>query len=69
MGNLVQNVTDAALHPIAQGATYASAGWAVFGVALQYTAGTVTIVLGLLQIGLIIERRWFSKRRNRRNGE
>ncbi len=69
MGNLVQTVTDVVLHPVAQGTTYVSAGWAVFGVALQYAAASVTIVLGLLQIGLVVERRWFSKRRNRRGGE
>lgn len=69
MGNLVQATTDAVLHPAAQAATYVSASWAIFGFALQVAAAIVAIVFGSIQIYLTIERRWFSKRRNRRGGE
>jgi len=69
MGNLVQGTAEAALHPAAQGTTYAAASWAIFGFTVQEVAAVVAIVFGLLQIGLAVERRWFSKRRDRRSGE
>jgi len=62
---------DTILSPTGQATTY---GLAIFGYAAADVAAVVSVVAALgavilcaLQIGLLIERRWFSKRRNRRS--
>jgi hypothetical protein len=60
---------DILLHPTAQGTTFGSAAWGVFGFTLQELAAVVAIIFGCLQIYLAIERRWFRKGSNRRKGD
>lgn len=64
-------MNDAILSPAGQATTY---GLAIFGYAVTEVAAIVAIIaavgsfmLCILQIGFLIERRWFSKRRNRRS--